>query len=112
MHNPSVTASPCHLRAPFVRFADIFPADGEINPHQREALGGGEHVFDEDAVADCGVVDEDVGDGADELAVLDDGTAGHECVKCRTKLFSIFSDIFLKYVEKTSMRVEEPINTT
>ena len=38
--------------------------------------------------------------GADEFAVLDDGTAGHECVKCRTKLFSIFSDIFLKYVEK------------
>jgi len=30
-----------HLRAPFVRFADIFPADGEINPHQREAWGDG-----------------------------------------------------------------------
>ena len=41
-----------------------------------------------------------MGDGADELAILDNGTAGHECVKCRTKLFSIFSDIFLKNVEK------------
>ena len=52
-----------------------------------------------------------MGHRADELTVLDDGTAAHECVKCRTKLFSIFSDIFLKYVEKSSMRVVDRINT-
>ena len=26
---------PCRARAPFVRFADIFPANGEICPRQR-----------------------------------------------------------------------------
>ena len=31
-YNPSVTASPCHPQAPFVCFADIFPANGEIYP--------------------------------------------------------------------------------
>ena len=42
---------------------------------------GVQHVFDEDAIAGGGVVDEDVGDGADEFAVLNDGTAGHTDVK-------------------------------
>ena len=32
-------------------------------------LGGAEHVFDEDAVAHGGVVDEDVSDGAQQLAI-------------------------------------------
>ena len=36
-----------------------------------------QHVFGEDAVARGGVVDEDVGDGAHQLAVLDDGRAAH-----------------------------------
>ena len=40
-----------------------------------------QHVFDEDAIAGGGVVDQDMGHGADELAVLDDGTAGHADVK-------------------------------
>ena len=36
-----------------------------------------QHIFDENAVA-CGrVVYKDVGDGADEVSVLDDGAAGH-----------------------------------
>ena len=78
-----------------------------------KALGCGiQHIFDKNAISAGGVIDQDMGHRADEFAILDDGAAGHECVKCRTKLFSIFSDIFLKYVEKTSMRVEEPINTT
>ena len=38
-------------------------------------LGGGEHVFDEDAVARSGITDEDVGNGADEFSVLEDGRA-------------------------------------
>ena len=36
---------------------------------------GVQHVFDENAVAGGGVVDEDMGDGTDEPAVLDDGGA-------------------------------------
>ena len=53
--SPSVTASPCHL------------------PHQREALGRGvQHIFNEDAVTRCGVIYKHVGDGADQLAVLND----------------------------------------
>ena len=40
-----------------------------------------QHVFDEDAISGSGIVDEDVGDGADEFAVLDDGAAGHADVK-------------------------------
>ena len=31
---------PCRARAPFVRFADIFPANGEICPRQRGPCGG------------------------------------------------------------------------
>ena len=78
----------------------------------REALGCSvQHIFNKDSVSGGRIVDKDVSNGADQFSVLDDGRAGHECVKCRTKLFSIFSDIFLKYVEKSSMRVVERINT-
>ena len=38
-----------------------------------------EHILDEYSVAGCGVVDHNVRDGADELAVLDDRRAAHEC---------------------------------
>ena len=50
-----------------------------VNPGKlsRKARGIGEHIFDIDAVAFLGIVNHDVGDGADELAVLDDGTAAH-----------------------------------
>ena len=40
---------------------------------------GGEHVFNKNTVAAGWVADHDVGDGADELAVLDDRRAAHEC---------------------------------
>ena len=40
-----------------------------------------QHVFDEDAIFRCGVVDQNMGDGADEFVILDDGAAGHFCVK-------------------------------
>ena len=43
-----------------------------------------EHILNENAVARGGVADEDVGDGADELSVLDDGAAAHECGQERT----------------------------
>ena len=40
----------------------------------------GQHLFDKDAVAGGGVGDENVGDRADDLAVLQDGATAHECV--------------------------------
>ena len=38
-----------------------------------------EHIFDEDAVPYRRMIDQDVSDGTDELAVLDYRRAGHEC---------------------------------
>ena len=51
--------------------------------YTREALGGRgvQHVFDEDAIARRGVVDQHMGHGADEVTVLDDGGAAHADVK-------------------------------
>ena len=44
----------------------------------REALCCGvQHIFDEDAVAGGRIVHKDMGNSADKLSVLDDGTAGH-----------------------------------
>ena len=62
-----------------------------------------QHILNKNPIALRWVIHENVGYRPHEFSILDDGTATHECVKCRTKLFSIFSDIFLKYVEKTSM---------
>ena len=45
----------------------------------RQIPHAGEHIVNKDAVAGGRVVDHDVGHGSDELAVLDDGTAAHEC---------------------------------
>ena len=39
----------------------------------------GEHILNENAVARGGVVDHHVGDGADELAVPDQGAAAQMC---------------------------------
>ena len=36
-----------------------------------------QHVFDKDPVAGIRVIYKDMGDGADEFAILDDGTAAH-----------------------------------
>ena len=37
--------------------------------------GGGKHIFDKDTITHSRVIDEDVGDGADEVSVLDNGGA-------------------------------------
>ena len=42
---------------------------------------GVEHIFDEDAIAGGWVIDKDMGDGADEFAVLYNRRAGHADVK-------------------------------
>ena len=47
------------------------------------------HIFNEDAVALGRLVDGDVGNGADELTVLDDGRARHECGQEGTTNFRI-----------------------
>ena len=49
----------------------------------------GQHVFNEDAVAGGGVVDEDMGLGAYQFSVLYNWRAGHECVNIGTTFFSV-----------------------
>ena len=50
-----------------------------------------EHIFNKNAVSRGGGVDEDVGDSADELAVLNDGGAAHECGQVGTTVFTKIS---------------------
>ena len=40
-----------------------------------------QHIFDENSVTPGWVVHKDMGHGTDQLTVLDNGTAAHECVK-------------------------------
>ena len=51
---------------------------------------GIQHIFDEDAVALGGIIYENVGDGADEVAVLDNGATGHADVKHGINKFCVF----------------------
>lgn len=54
-----------------------------------------EHILSEDAVAAGGIVHQHVGDGADELAILYDRRAAHECVKWdTTTIFEVFLCVF------------------
>ena len=46
------------------------------------------HIFDENAVARCGIVDENMRHSTDELTVLDDRRAGHECGQVGTTKFN------------------------
>ena len=62
------------------------------------SCGGGKHILDEDAVTGCGIIHQHVGDGADELAVLDNGAAGHVCVKDRTTFLSKQLTVLVKMV--------------
>ena len=48
-------------------------------PRQHRHIG--EHILEEDPVTRGGIVDQNMGDGAHDLAVLDDGGAGRECVQ-------------------------------
>ena len=69
-------------------------------PHQREALACSlQHILDENAISSLRVIYQNMGNGAYQLAVLDDGRAGHECVKYRTKFFYEFFENFLDFVE-------------
>ena len=57
-----------------------------------------QHIFYEDAVTRCGVIHKDVGHGADEFALLDDGAAGHARVNIGPThfLYYLFSKLSLK----------------
>ena len=64
--------------------------------------GGFQHIFDKDAVARCRVADHHVGDGADNLAVLDDRATAHERGQVGTAFFHkkfIFATIKCSFVE-------------
>ena len=53
---------------------------------------GGEHVLDKYPISRGGIVDEDVGHGSHQLAVLNDGGAGHECGQQRaTTIHKVFT---------------------
>ena len=47
-----------------------------------------QHILNENAVPNRGIVDHHVGDRSDQLAVLDDGRAAHECVQVGTTVFN------------------------
>ena len=59
-----------------------------------------EHILDENAVAYRGVVYHNVGDRADELAVLNDGRTAHECVQVGTTHFYNFLTVLTPFVKK------------
>ena len=62
--SPSVKTSFCHL------------------PHQREALACClQHILDENTISSLWIIYQNVGNGADQFPVLDDGTAAHADVK-------------------------------
>ena len=46
-----------------------------------------QHIFNENSVPSCGVIDHNVGDSSDESAVLNDRRARHECVQVGTTIF-------------------------
>ena len=50
-----------------------------------------QHVFNEDAISRCGVVNKNMGHCSHQFAILDDRTAGHECVNIGpTRFFASF----------------------
>ena len=67
-----------------------------------------QHIFDEDAVAGGRIADQHMGDRPHQLAVLDDGTARHFCVKYGTKEFCVFLRLLCVFASKR--QVFTPIN--
>ena len=56
-------------------------------------LRGIQHILNENSVSRGGIIDEDVGNRADELAVPDEGAAAQVCGQERTTIFRILYDI-------------------
>jgi len=54
-----------------------------------------EHILQNDPVSRGGIVDEDMRHGSDDLAVLNDRRAAHECGQVGTTVFhGLFTNIF------------------
>ena len=68
-----------------------------------ETLDGGEHILHKDAVAARGVIDEHVGNSADDLAVPDQRRARQVCGQERTTNFVIFSIKFFAASSSSSV---------
>ena len=64
-----------------------------------------QHILNENAVASGGIVDQHVGDRSDELAVLNDGRARHECVQVGTTHFYKLLTVSTSFVKKPSFRI-------
>ena len=57
----------------------------------RETLRSGvQHIFNENSVTGGGVIDEDMGHGANQFAILNNRATAHADVKYETKEFCVF----------------------
>lgn len=73
-------------KSPVKNLSHVAHPTGSLYP--REPLGCCVYqVFDEDAISGGGVVDKNVGHGANEFSILDNRAAGHACVKNKTTCF-------------------------
>ena len=69
--------------------------------HSRRA----EHIFYKYSISHRGIVDHNVGDRADELAVLDDGRAAHEYGQVGTTVFYNFLTVSMLLLRILSFHV-------
>lgn len=60
-----------------------------------------EHILNKNPISSCWVIYQNMGNGADEFAVLDNRAAGHECVNIGTTLFLIFSNFLIRHIDQT-----------
>ena len=70
-----------------------------------DLCSGVQHVFNEDAISGARIVNKDMSNGTYQFPVLDDGRAGHECVKYRTKLFYEIFEKISNSIEKCLLSV-------
>ena len=62
-----------------------------------------QHVFDENAVPPCRVIYENMGHGANQLAVLNDRTTGHEGLSLGTTLGENYLTVTLYFFVKSNL---------
>ena len=65
-----------------------------------------QHIFDEDSVAGCGIVDEHMRYRSHELAVLDDRAAAHECGQEGTTKFN--RDLTVESINRLKLKQQVP----
>ena len=62
-----------------------------------------EHVLNKYAISGGRIVNKDMSYGAYQFSVLNNRRAGHECVKCRTKFFTIFFTDLCVYIRNAAI---------